>query len=404
MKHALTASGSDFSGRCAQRRPPFRRLTAIVKATQACNLGCTYCYVFDRTQCNTMSEEVLETTVNQLGASVQPGGSLEIVWHGGEPSLVGVEFYRKAVIYENRIRDKIKLTNSFQTNAYRMTDELVGFLKEHDFSLGVSLDGPEFLHDRCRITKDGRPTFALVIASIRKLKKAEIPFGAICVITKQNKKHIKEIYDFFHAEQVPFKINPLIRAGAARQNLSYHYLTAKEYAEVLSELFELWYQDETANLRVATVEDIIKSILTEKHTGCNGSPNCQDNFLGIGPTGDVYPCGRFEGRLPYRYGTLVDRPLAEILQCDLRRKLLQRNARHFNRCQNCRWLKICRAGCMHNALEDTGDVMGIDSLCYAYKLCYARIEKVIRQTLNSAQDNIGKLQIGVEETIRQVEE
>lgn len=360
----------------------FRRLTAVLKPTHACNLACTYCYVFDRSSYLSMTEEVLKSVITNLFRLVHPKGELTIIWHGGEPSLQSVHFYQEALSYQREIKT-IRVKNVFQTNGYGLGDQLLNFLAEKGFSVGVSLDGPAFLHDRCRITRDGRGTFARVINNTRKMQRMNIPFGAVCVITKQNKDYSREIYDFFHAEQIPFRINPLINAGAAKENLAYHYITPEEYTDVVLEFFRLWYEDTTATLRLATVEDIIRSIVTGVHTGCHDAPNCQETFLSIGPTGDVYPCGRFEGRDSYCYGNLVNDSLSDILESPVRTTLLQRTPETIPQCSECTWLKICNGGCMHNALENTGNIMNQDILCRAYKRIYAEIEEALQKTLQA---------------------
>ena len=357
----------------------FRRLTAVLKPTHACNLACTYCYVFDRSSYTAMTDEVLNRTTAALFKLVRPGGELVLLWHGGEPSLQSVSFYEKALLYQRNSRIRVK--NIFQTNGYYVEDRLLRFLADNNFSVGVSLDGPAHLHDRCRITRDGRGTFAKVIDTIHRMKSLNIPFGAVCVITKQNKDHTREIYDFFHTEQIPFRINPLINAGAAKENPIYHHITPEEYTEVVLEFFRLWYEDTSSTLRVATVEDIIKSIMTGVHTGCHDAPNCQENFLSIGPSGDVYPCGRFEGRPSYCYGNVIEDSLSSILESSVRTRLLERSAETIPGCGECKWLKICNGGCMHNALEDTGDIMNRDILCRAYKRIYAEIEETLQETL-----------------------
>ena len=362
----------------------FSRLNVVVKPTNACNLACTYCYVFDRSQHAFMSDQTLERVMNECIGAVSLNGKLEVIWHGGEPSIVGVDFYRKAVSYQKNRDAAPFIENTFQTNAYALSDELIEFLRLHNFSVGASLDGPEELHNRCRRAHGGRGSFRQVFANIQRLRKMAIPCGVICVITRQNKDHIKEIYDFFHGEQIPFKINPLINAGSARSRRSYHHITPEEYADVVLELFDLWYSDGTSTLPVGTVEDIVKSLLKDQHTGCCGSMNCQKHFLAIGPTGDVYPCGRFDGMPGYHYGNISRRALHDILRSPVRRDLLERDARLIPRCRQCEWLRICHGGCMHNALCDTGDIAAPDILCRAYRKIYPRIRQTLRETIDPA--------------------
>jgi len=334
-----------------------------------------------------MSDETLRRTIEQLIAGIEPGGELEIVWHGGEPSLVGQKFYERALEYEGRYKGDVYVRNSIQTNAYRLSPEFMRFLFENRFSVGVSLDGTARLNDSCRVTKKGEGTFDSVLHNIRTMKAMGIPLGAVCVITRQNKDSIDEIYKFFHEEQIPFRINPLIKSGAARRHLDHHYMSVDEYADVVIRLVDLWWTDEDAELRVATVEGLISAVITGRHDGCENSPNCQNHFVGVGPKGDVYPCGRFEGMADFSYGNVVELGIEDIFQSERRQALLTRDARLMPGCPTCEWFSICHGGCMHNAHEHSGDVMTKDELCYATK----RINSYVYQKLRSEPNLSGVL-------------
>ena len=361
------------------------RLVAIVKPTQVCNIACTYCYVFEEGTHKRMSDETLERTIEQLLAAIEPGGELEIVWHGGEPSVLGLKFYERALDYERKYRGDKLIRNAIQTNAYKLKPEFMRFLRDNNFSVGVSLDGTESLNDRCRVTHKGKGTFSSVRENIRTMKRMGISLGAVCVITGQNKHAVREIYEFFHEEGIPFRFNPLIKTGAARRNLLHQDMSVDEYADVVIELFDLWWADEGAELRVATIEDLITAVLTRRHVGCENSPNCQNHFIGVGPNGDVYPCGRFEGMAEFSYGNLVECDMHEIMASGRRQNLLKRDPQFMPGCPTCKWLKICHGGCMHNALEHSHDIMTKDELCQATKRIYSYVEDKLLAVPNFEQ-------------------
>ena len=356
----------------------FDRLTAIVLPGQACNIACTYCYVYDRSGTARMPAEVLRETMRQLIESIRPGGTLKVIWHGGEPSLVGASFLQSAVAFQREFNHReldhgIHIRNSIQTNGIGLDDDLLDLLRRSRFSVGVSIDGPPELHDLCRTTKRGQGTFDRVMAGVRKLREKKVRFGAICVITKQNKDHIEKIYRFFHDEEIPFRVNPLICSGAAKENLDYHRISPVEYADVVLELFRLWLEDRDAGLPVTTIDEIVTSLVTGRNTGCHGSPNCQENFVAVDSSGDVYPCGRFVSRKPFRFGNLMTTPFDQVLMGPPRGLLLGRDARAMSDCRNCRWRPICHGGCMHNAAEGEGTAADKDPLCSAYRRVFSRV-------------------------------
>lgn len=173
----------------------------VLQPSGFCNIDCTYCYLPDRANKARMSEEVLERTIQQVLESRWLGQALTVVWHAGEPLAVPMSFYEKAMeLFARHNTRGIEITQSFQTNGTLLSAEWCQFLKRHDFKIGVSIDGPAWIHDRQRVTRAKKGTHASVMSGVRLLREHGIRFSAIGVLTHDSLDHADAIFDFFHTE------------------------------------------------------------------------------------------------------------------------------------------------------------------------------------------------------------
>lgn len=183
------------------------RFHAMVKPTGAiCNLDCTYCYYLhkkDLLGSNSkfrITDEILETHVRQY-IEAQRGDQIVFSWQGGEPTLMGIEFFRKVVALEKKYqRPGQRIENDLQTNGTLLDDEWCEFLRENNFLVGLSIDGPRELHDRFRVDKGGKPTFDKVFAAGQLLRKFHVPFNTLTVVNRVNAKRPLDVYRFLRRE------------------------------------------------------------------------------------------------------------------------------------------------------------------------------------------------------------
>jgi len=184
-------SASDFS-------PPLAIRQLILQPTPFCNIACDYCYLADRDTARFMPLEVAEATVRNAAASGLLGPEVDVVWHAGEPLVAPRAFYDEAIA---RMRDiagpRTLLRHSVQTNGLLVDGQWCALFRRHDMRVGVSLDGPAFIHDRHRRTRDGHPTHARVMQAIQTLKREGIAFDVIAVVTRDSLDHADAIIDFF---------------------------------------------------------------------------------------------------------------------------------------------------------------------------------------------------------------
>jgi len=174
-----------------------------------CNLNCEYCFylekkaLFGPDEKYRMSEDVLAAFIVDYITS-QPGPVVEFVWQGGEPTLLGIDFYRKVIELQKPFARAKTITNSLQTNGTLLTDEWCAFLKKHHFMVGISIDGPREIHDRYRRDPKGNGTFDRVIQGLRLLQKHKVEYNVLASVARETAKHPLEVYRFFKNEGVEF--------------------------------------------------------------------------------------------------------------------------------------------------------------------------------------------------------
>lgn len=376
---------------------PTRRtsLTVIIKPTNACNLACKYCYVDSCAGKGMMSKETLHNAMTQA-AKVANGRKIHFIWHGGEPLLAGMAFFERVGAISKGLRDQgYLITNGIQTNGTLVNDELLDFIeKQQDFELGFSLDGPKSINDQTRVYKDGLGAFDAIFASIKKTreraKQKNAPFlggGVIVVVSQTNLSRLSDIYQFFRSEKIGIRLNPVIISGRAGTELS---ISPLDYATAMNELFDIWIED-PASIDVDPFSTMMGNLLTSSPLGCQHTESCAGNFVAIGPQGDVYPCGRFDGVPEYRLGN-VNSPggLKEALTSGCHQRLKLRSVSNISGCKECEFAAICNGGCLHNATT-VGDPMGRDPFCVSYKLMYSHIKNFLVRELENSRGCYAKL-------------
>ena len=362
------------------------RLTVIAKATHSCNLKCSYCYVPASAERGRMSEQTLRNLMNQA-AVVGADRQISFIWHGGEPLVVGLKFYKiVASICREFRKQGLKVRNSIQTNGTLIDSSILEFIAaEKDFRFGISLDGPKYLHDFSRPYKNGTGSYTSVMESIERIRifeknfgKNVIGIGAICVISNHNVDKLAEIYNFFRQENIDVKFNPLFLSGRAAE---VDVVSPVRFASAMCELFDLWLEDGDDSIHVDPFESVIYGLFSGAPPSCAFSRSCTETFVSVGPRGDIYPCGRFDGIKEFHLGNVNEgKGLLDALG-SLKHKLLDSRLNGLDHeCLDCKFMTICSGGCMHNAYIE-GDVMGKDPYCEAYKMLFGHIYMRVRREL-----------------------
>lgn len=357
----------------------------IMKVTNRCNLACRYCYVEDNSS-NDMSKEVLERALEQI-AEVNNNCSSSIIWHGGEPLILGLDFFEEAVYVQHWLKKKksANFFNSVQTNGTLVNDSVIEFCLKYDFGIGFSLDGPKNIHGKTRVRADGTNSFQEAFNGLLLAKEAGLSSGAIVVVNKHTLSCLDEIYGFFRDNKLSMKLNPLIYSGCAKQNIDTLGITPEEYAKAMVYLFDKYIGDSGFVRNIDPFDVILGNVATNTSRGCcTFGRNCQDHFVSISPIGDVYPCGRFDGLPDFNMGNIMTEHLSQILESELKKSFLSRGAENIKACRGCEFVNVCNAGCMNNGYMVKGDFLDKDYYCEGYKIIFAHIQQRVREEIHSA--------------------
>ncbi len=353
-----------------------KSLTVIIEPTHECNLSCKYCYVDKNAEKGRMNNKTLKNSIQKIAIFHGKGIKSLFEWHGGEPLLVGLDFFKEVINVQKEMGVEYEFENSIQTNGTLITEEIADFFKENNFFVGLSLDGPRALNNKTRRYKNGRGTFGDILRSIGILRERGMEVGTIVTLNKQNIKDVKLIYQFLKEYKINAKFNPIVKSSRAIENYEELAISPEEFEEARLELFDMWFNDKQSP-HLYCFESTLKNILSKNHFHeCTFSDSCQKDFISIGPQGDAYPCGEFDGNKKFRYGNINEGSLEAIFSHPMRKKLLKR-AESIEECKDCDYQKLCGGGCMRNAYAFSGNVMDKDPYCPAYKSLFRHISNKI---------------------------
>lgn len=376
-------------------------MIAIFKPTYACNLACKYCYLSNETKTPHRAESsfILDALL-QVRDVMNPNDKkvTTLLWHGGEPLVWGYDNYKSVFEFVENNFTGYKYRHSIQTNLSLIDERFIELFKRYNVSISFSLDGTQEIHDSQRVDKMGNPTFEKIISKYELCREHGINPGCIVVATRKHIGKIAELYEFLANKGISFKLNPIFCAGEAETNNDEYGLTAREYAQMSIELFDLWYNDKDRRINNQKFVEIASALITKQTTLCVFSRNCQDSVFAISPYGDVFPCGRFcdNSLKDYSYGNIKETSLSEILKRRHDSEVYRREY-HINNsdCAKCRYFDICHGGCLHDGYLVNKDFKTRTFLCDAYKIVFPHIEKVLQRdrsifepVVNNALDSI----------------
>ncbi len=340
-----------------------------------CNLDCKYCYYLDKadlypdTRSPRMSDEVLEDYIVQhLAASSGPEVSFS--WHGGEPTLLGVDFYRKAIALQRKHAPPgWTLRNGMQTNGVLIDDEWGRFLAAERFHVGLSLDGPAELHDPYRVNKGGQPTHHLALRGYEILRRCGVSLDVLCVVHSLNVTQPRSVYRFFRgigAKYLGFL--PVVEpAPGTERGVSEHTPSAEDFGTFLCTIFDEWIARDVDRIGVQYFEEAARPAVGLDHSLCIFRETC-GQIPTIEHNGDVFSCDHYVDR-EHRIGNIRVIPLAEMLDSapqrafgDAKRDSLPRE------CRECDVLVMCHGHCPKYRFISTADgEPGLNYLCAGLK-------------------------------------
>ena len=356
----------------------------IKPASAVCNLDCTYCFYLDRDADpykalpgRRMTLETLERLVDTYLFYSYPQSAF--AFQGGEPTLAGLPFFEKLVELQKRLgRNGQSVSNSIQTNGLAINDAWCRLFKEYHWLVGISIDGPEEMHDRYRIDRQGRGTWRAVMNAIECLKKNAVEFNVLCVLNRANVAKPRELYGFFRSLEIEYiQYIPLAEFDGLGQPMPFT-ITPEEYGRFLCETFDLWWPDRR-RLHIRYFDNIAEALAGQRPGTCTMHETC-DSYAVVEYNGDVYPCDFFVER-DWKLGNVNLDSWAEIARRQRRRQFAANKTVPHPTCQVCEYQSICHGGCPKYRNARNRQFGDLDYFCASYKAIFAKSVPPLKKEL-----------------------
>lgn len=331
-----------------------RFFTLLIKPSGSdCNMDCKYCFYKHKAPQisqgrQRMSDHVLENLVKdymQLGFS-----PAVFIWQGGEPTLMGLDFYKKVVEFQQKYGAAgQEVANCLQTNAILLDDQWCQFMHENNFLVGISIDGPRELHDYYRLDCGGFGTFDRVTRAIEKCKEFKVEFNTLTLLNNVNVEHPDKLFDFFIENNIEYlQFIPCVETNPATSEVEDFSITPHQYGKFLCRLFDRWYDFGPAELRIRDFDSVLSYCLTGKHTICTYDRQCSQ-YIVVEHNGDTFCCDFFvEPR--WQLGNIFETPVEELAASSEKLSFARAKQNIANKCLLCSYLDICRGGCMKDRM------------------------------------------------------
>lgn len=373
---------------------PFSKpLYVLAKPVGAsCNLRCKYCYYLEKSHlyrnapARVMSDELLERFVQEY-IQAQTMSQVLFTWHGGEPLMRPLSFYRKAVALQEKYAFGRQIDNTIQTNGTLLTDEWCEFFKEHNWLVGISIDGPQEFHDEYRRTASDKPSWQKVMRGIRLLRKHGVEWNAMAVVNDFNAGYPLEFYHFFKemgAKYIQFA--PVVERMAAHSDgrhlatlvdqecpVADFSVSPAQWGDFLCAIFDEWVRHDVGQTYVEIFDCTLANWVGERPGICVYAKEC--GHAGVMEfNGDVYSCDHFV--FPeYKLGNIRDKTLVEMLYGEQQRQFsCLKHATLPKQCRECEWEFACHGECPKNRfVNDRYGNPGLNYLCSGYRHFYEHV-------------------------------
>lgn len=339
-----------------------------------CNLDCHYCYYLDKQRLypkseSRMADDLLEAYIIQH-IETSPGSTITFSWHGGEPTVVGLEYFRKIVALQRKHQSSgRRILNGIQTNGVLLDEGWCRFFKAEGFGVGLSIDGPAEMHDRYRVTRRQEPTHTQTIRAFELLRRHGVPCDILCAVHDQNVQHPIRLYRFFKelgAQYLGFL--PVVeRMPGAESEVRPHTVPSEAFGTFLCSIFEEWAGADTERIIVQIFEEASRPVRGMEHSLCVFRETCGDIPV-IEHNGDFFSCDHFVDR-EHRLGNVRETPLVELLEspAQIAFGLAKRDALP-RYCRECEVRSMCNGGCPKDRFVRTPDgETSLNYLCTGFK-------------------------------------
>jgi uncharacterized protein len=350
-----------------------------------CNLDCQYCYylkkehLYPKGETFQMSDETLEDYIVQhIDAS--PEAVIRFSWHGGEPTLLGLNFFRKIVALQRKHRPPNRsIVNGIQTNGTLLTEEWCRFFAREGFAVGISIDGPPEMHDLYRVTKDQKPTHEQTMRGYELLQEHGVYTDILCVVNAHNVQFPLQVYRFFkqlNAQYITFL--PLVEPDN-KGGVSHNSVPAEAWGKFLCTIFDEWIDRDIGRIKVQIFEEAARTAFKQEHSLCIFRPTCGDIPV-VEHNGDFYSCDHFVD-VDHHLGNIRETPLVELLESPEQRAFGRAKLETLPRyCQECDVRAMCNGECPKNRFIMTPDgETGLNYLCTGYKRFFAHCQPFVSE-------------------------
>ena len=386
----------------------------LIKPTGAiCNLDCKYCFFLSKEMLYPgsrfqMAEDLLETYLKQLLESHR-GPQVDVAWQGGEPTLMGLEFFQRSVDLVNKLkRPNQRIQYTIQTNGTQVDDEWCAFFKKNNFLVGLSVDGPKALHDVYRVNKGGAGSFDQVMRGFEFLKKHKVDVNILCTVHAANQDHPLDVYRFFRDELVVEFIQfiPIIervsasmlpianegwseRPGGERplytiegNQVTERSVNARAYGNFLVTIFDEWVKTDVGRVFIQHFDSALANWVGVPGTVCIFAETC-GQALALEHNGDLYSCDHFV-EPAYKLGNIRETHLVQLLSSPQQIKFGQDKKSTLPRyCRECEVRFACHGECPKNRFIKTPDGEdGLNYLCAAYKAFFNHVDGTMKIMAN----------------------
>lgn len=361
----------------------------IKPAGADCNLQCSYCFYLDKKELylpkksHRMSEKTLETMIKKM----MSGGDREIsfAWQGGEPTLMGLPFYQKAVDLQQIYGKGQTVGNSLQTNGLLINDRWIKFLKKYNFLVGLSLDGPEHVHDHYRRDTRGNGSWKKVDRIAKKLLEEGVAVNALSTVTDYSAGFIDETYAYL--KRLGFEYLQFIPVLERDSDQAAPFSVKPEpYGTFLCRLFDRWHDDFTEGKApsIRFFEAVFFSYVGKQPPMCTLLEEC-GNYLVAEHNGDIYTCDFYVAEL-WKLGNIQSDSLKNLLNSQKQNKFGRRKSALPSECARCNWKRYCRGGCPKDR-ENNPATNGSNHFCQSYKMFFQHANKRLKQLADDWKTN-----------------
>jgi uncharacterized protein len=365
-----------------------REFQVFVKpAGPICNMDCRYCYylkkehLFPEGESFRMPDEILEEYIVQH-IEASPETVIRFSWHGGEPTVLGLDYFRRIVELQRMHQPPDRrIANGIQTNGILLDDDWCRFFAKEGFAVGLSLDGPQEMHDRFRVTKDGGPSHEQVVQGYNLLKKHGVYTDILCVVNAYNVQFPLQVYRFFkqiNAQYITFL--PMVEPQPdTKDGVDPISVPSEAWGTFLCTIFDEWVDHDIGQVKVQIFEEAARTAFNQEHSLCIFRPTCGDIPV-VEHNGDFYSCDHYVDA-EHRLGNIMETPLVELLESPAQRAFGEAKLKVLPRyCQECDVRAMCNGGCPKNRFLRTPDgEPGLNYLCEGYKSFFTHCQPFVSE-------------------------